>query len=168
LTSGCYNQYSITSADYSESGDWGWADTTLGSNEFYVDWSLNGAQNTAKPVTYYNSVATKNILFEGDLLQGGANRPGTEVGGKWSTYKVSSLPAWTNAYWDPNGYKSYDTSYACYSQLVGVTWSYANYAGYWYVSAKSIIYCKSHNTAGYEFQGVNVLPSSPTNAGYNS
>lgn len=166
MTSGCYDQYGVTSADYEQTGDWGWDGTTLGLAETYVEWTLNGAQNTAKPFEYHTSVPTKNVLFEGNLLYGGVGQLGTQVSGKIGTYAISSVPAWENVYWQPNGYKSYDSSKSCYSQLDGWTWSYGNYPGYWYVSVKSIVYCKSGSA--YYFQGDNALPASPTKAGWSS
>lgn len=53
-----------------------------------------------------------------------------------------------------------------YSQLAGWTWSYGDYPGYWYVSVKSIVYCKSGSA--YYFQGDTALPASPTQAGWSS
>lgn len=166
-TGGCYTRYNDFQADYSaNSGTWGYGSTVLGRETHSVDWSLTGAQNISKPVQYINSVTTKNVVFTGDLLYGTNGTPGTQISGKMGLYLAGAVAGGTPRYWDPNGYKSYDTSRTCHIVVHQFSWEYGSYSGYWYSYVKSIVHCQNGDGI-YRFHAVTGLPSSPYGGGYN-
>jgi hypothetical protein len=165
--SGCYNRYSDLLADYSSNyAYWGYGATTLGHAKFYVEWTLQGAQTISKPVYYWNSVATDNVVITGDLINAAPGAVGQEVPGAWNLYNAGNVPAYTNIAWNPNGYKSYDNHNWDHSQVHQWSWNYPGYSGYWYAYVKSIC---SHTTnkAIYRFDAASQEPANPWGSGYH-
>lgn len=167
-SSGCYTRVDdFTSYFSGNSGTWGYGSTVLGRETHNIDYKLQGAQTTSKPVQYINSVSTKSVVFSGDLLSANVGEAGSAIPGKYSPYNAGNVPGGTPKYWDPNGYKSYDTSRTCHVQVHQFSWKYGNYAGYWYSYVKSIVACKD-SSGLYRFKSVSSLPASPYGGGYRT
>jgi hypothetical protein len=169
--SGCYDRYNDFQADFaSTTGAWGWGTTQLGSLFFYVNWSLQGAQTTSKPVQYRNSVPTRAVIFTGDLINAAPGAAGTQVAGAFSLFGAGDIPASTTKSWTPNGYKSYDTRNIDHSQVHQFSWEYGAYPGYWYAWVKSICSADQERDGIYKFHSAaaNQLPASPYGGGHRN
>jgi hypothetical protein len=165
-SSGCYTRVDdFTSYFSGKSGTWGYGSKVLGREVHSIDYKITGGQMTSKPVQYINSVSTKEVVFSGDLFSVGVGQTGSAIPGKYSPYVAGSVVGGTPRYWEPNGYKSYDTTKSCHSQIHQFSWKYQNYSGYWYSYVKSIVACKDSGGT-YRFKPADGLPASPYGGGY--
>lgn len=152
----------------SSSGTWGYGSTQLGTAYYYVQWQLTGARTVSKPVRWYTSRNTINVVWSGDLLNAAPGATGTPVSGKYAPYVVGNATAYTPKTWDPNGYQSFDNTMWDHAQVNQFSWSLSGYTGYWYAYIKSI---SSHTTvlgtgALYRLRAVTGLPASAYGGGY--
>jgi hypothetical protein len=166
-SSGCYTRLGDFESYFeSSSGTWGYGTTVLGEQSHYVEWLLQGGQNTHKPVEYKNSVHTHEVIFTGDLFAAGPGQIGRAIEGKLSLYNAGSVAANTPARWLPNGYKSYDIDWPCHTVVHQFTWKHGSYPGYWYSWVKSIVNCEDAEDGIYKFGSDSSLPAAPFGGGY--
>jgi hypothetical protein len=167
--SGCYHRTNDLRADFQSSpGVWGYDRRVLGEMTFYVRWQLAGKLTWSKPVYYKNSVATKDVIFTGDLLNAAPGRDGDPVGGAADLHYIGTVPANTNRAWTPNGFKSFDNTTWDHSQVHQFSWKFGNYPGYWYAWIKSICTHTGRRGEGaiYRFRAEDKLPAHPHGGGW--
>lgn len=164
---GCwYRENDFNGHFQSSPNAWGYEDKVLGQISVLAEWQLVGGKTTTKPFRYFNSTATTDVIFEGDLLNAAPGRPGTQDPGAFSLFTAGNVPALTNKNWLPNGYVSFDKSNWDHSQVQEWVWHAPGYPGNWYFYVKSI--CSHKDDDVYRFAHTGDLPADPVQAGWHA
>ncbi|MEY9894944.1 hypothetical protein ABIA35_006234 [Catenulispora sp. MAP12-49] len=153
---GCYYENSQYDVQFdSDSSNWGYGSTTLGTMSGVFEWTLNGTLMTCKPFTYSNSEDTNTVTMSGQLMNPPPGQVGSVIGG---TYEQHSFPGLVfSAAWPPPGYQASDNQNFNRTSVQEEAWSLAGYPGYWYFFVKSPIATTAWSTkpyGGFHFLGI--------------
>jgi hypothetical protein len=169
---GCWKRFGITHVEFKGKGFYGNGVSQIGEVTFFVTIRMRGAQSLSKPVRFTSSAATSQMVFEGERLylseSHKAGKPVQLKDGSSSHGITLSGPHAPGqpVTWEPNGYKSYETTAERATIVTEFNWNDPVYPGPWYFYVKSPALTRNSAADRYDFHSATDLPESWYGSGH--
>lgn len=169
VTTGCWDVVSVTQADYSSVGNYGYGRTVLGTATFSFTDKTSGNSTISYPNNWKASGTTYGVVMRVERLTMASSQSGTwmvprlvRTGTKTGTINAGVGTSLSKQQWTATQTKG--------TMWRDVNWSVPDYPGRWYVMAKSNVFRATFSGStnlGLRFSSDSDLPTGAANAGYN-